>query len=373
MHSSQFTTQMEVREDGGTTTHRKSISNVKLLNNTLCDYERVQNYDKVIQIFEQYVEISKPNIESLNTMIRIYGKLNQWEKSIDVLSAMKSKYQVDPNIISYNSAIFSCWRSKEWGSVLNIYEMMKYDKRGKVLKRMDRPLFSTLCMVLEAHVQLEDVKNALLILDVFTKNNIKPRGNEYSQVMALCDKDPKHFDVGIDVMRKALSRGSFSKVWNSHNSHVLDSDNGDGRNILLLPLLQSAKKSFEQYLKIDLHGCTAATARTLLRLLIWELKLINRTNSKHMVDSDNAQNFTLEHDLMVVTGVGHHSWSGGVLKGVAREFFKLETSIPVTEVDGYANQVDEDGQGRGTNEGRFILKKRHLVGDFIHSSGLRFL
>jgi hypothetical protein len=335
------------------------------------------------------------------------------------LTKMKLLYEVEPNITSFNAAMFACHRSRQWSHVIELYDLlMERSLSGKA-----RPQVTTFNMALEAycHIGSHCIDNAMKVFGILDKNNAKVSAKAIDLLLHLLDKENKQ-EAGIKVMQRALSQGYFAQVWATQKSMAMkeagninnaltpamienaihQSTIGDGGGkdkqappvVALVSLLKNQKESYQNQLKIDFHGCRAAVARTLLRLLVYELQQLDakkeeeseekrrRRRSNKYYDQDNNdendQKYTVDHDVLIVTGVGKHSKSGGVLKNVVRSFFKNETSVPITEVEGYSNTssswTDGGDQGdRGTNEGRVILKRHHLQGEFIRSRGVKAL
>jgi pentatricopeptide repeat domain-containing protein 1 len=230
------------------------------------------------------------DVISFSAAISACEKGGEWEKALQLMRVMvQNKHKLDT--ITLNAAISACEKSGQWETALGLLESMP----GLGIA----PNVITISATISACGKGGQWEKALYLFESMPEHSLEPDAIAVRSTVEALDAADQ-FDRAAHIMEEGRSRGLFDDVWVSDST-------------------------------VDLHQCSAAWARSLLRCLLRDL----RTSKRKVCD------------IVVITGRGNRSVGSPVLPQETRSFLtSVEGPIP-TDVPG--------------NPGQFVLKKKSIL------------
>eukprot|EP00613_Pedinella_sp_CCMP2098_P060822 CAMPEP_0171986624 /NCGR_PEP_ID=MMETSP0993-20121228/274965_1 /TAXON_ID=483369 /ORGANISM="non described non described, Strain CCMP2098" /LENGTH=289 /DNA_ID=CAMNT_0012639535 /DNA_START=27 /DNA_END=896 /DNA_ORIENTATION=+ len=268
----------------------------------------------------------EPNAVSYNAAISACEKGRQWEKAVGLINSMHNR-GVEPNVISYSAAISACEKGGQWEKAVELLNSMQ--DRGV------EPNVISYSAAISACGKCGQWEKAVELLNSMHNRGLEPDVVSYSAAISACEKGGQ-WEKAVELLNTMHYRGvKPNEITMPACIEVLE---GAGRFAKADEIMVSAQKlgyfgtvrSSDS--EIDLRGCSVAVARTLLRLVLLDLKSVSYPS----------------RDIVIITGQGKGSGErGAVLPDQVRSFL-IECSGPqITEVP--------------TNPGRFLLVREDIL------------
>lgn len=137
--------------------------------NILLDaFTRNQDLEEVLNIFQNQIQNKqgkkqqssiKPNIITLNTIIKAYAKSKQYMKAQKLLETMESTYNIKPDVVSYTSVIDAFAKIGDAARAETILKTMIQNRNAETSKSIPLPNCETFNAVLNAWGR-SNIKNA---------------------------------------------------------------------------------------------------------------------------------------------------------------------------------------------------------------------
>jgi pentatricopeptide repeat protein len=244
-----------------------------------------------------------PNLITFGAVISALARGGQWEKALDLFHSMKVTYRLNPDITSFNAVIHACEKSDQWRKALEVFQEML---QCRVIP--DNITFSLLVRACERSNQWEKILELLTIM------------KQTKQIVVV---DEVIINVAIQALDTAHEYESAMEVLKLAHTYELYDD------------LWTKRTEESQADYVDLHLCTSAVARTVLRL--------------HFTEVVQKEEDSL-CDIVVITGKGKHSVDGTAVLPVKMREFCDSLNIKVSEIP--------------LNPGRFKIEKAELIKAF---------
>jgi len=228
-------------------------------------------------------------------LIAYFSIFSRWEHALGLFNSMQSD-GVMPNTFTFNALVTAFNKSREWG------------RSVEILKSMDRlrvkPNVATFTAIQHAHAQRRETDIVVELLSKMETRGVMPNKVSYCTAIEALDAEGRT-QQGMELFRVAHKRRLFENCLSLEMSEVK---------------------------KIDLHGCSVAVARTVLRVVL----------------SDFRKGNIVPSDMMVLTGRGNGTPDGAsVLAEEMRSFLKSISGPFINEV-------------RSNSDGCFQLKKEAI-------------
>ena len=139
---------------------------------------------------------------------------------------------IEPNVISYSSAISACEKEKQWGRTLNVLQEMT--DRGIM---PDVISYNSAISACEKGKQWE---KAVALLQEMTDSGIMPDLISYSSAISACEKG-KQWEKALDLLQEMMNRG-FKPDAIIYNS-TIEACSIPGKYLNALSLVRQARKS----------------------------------------------------------------------------------------------------------------------------------
>lgn len=205
-----------------------------------------------------------------NAAISACARNGRWREGLEILKSIDES-GLTPDVMSFSAAISACEKDENWEQAIELLDSMR--------TRGISP--NVICFNAALSSCVGQWERAIALLQSHADYEIQPDVVSFSVVFEALDRAQRHTDA-MELMFEARSRGLFIKAWSSQS-------------------------------QVDLHGCSAAVARTVMRCLLQDLCRGERSSQS----------------LAVITGRGKHSSGNAVLPSEVR-LFLLEVSGPET-------------------------------------------
>ena len=253
--------------------------NIVCYNSALSICARHGMWQSAFQILKGILDDGhQPDVISWNTAIASCERHGKMQEALDLLDLMVSRGGAQPDTITFSSAISACRQDGAWGQALFLLD--------RCVEAGLAPNVITLNAVLSTFKSAREWKRALDLLDQMkTVYDVFPDVVSYNTVFESLDKAGRGVEI-VSLMNEARARGLYRQAFKSGNT-------------------------------VDLHGCSAAVARAVMRVVLNDLKSGTREASEHLV---------------VVTGRGLHSRGKAILPQEVRAFIRACDGPATTDV-----------------------------------------
>jgi len=276
----------------------------------------------------------KPNVGIITTVIEALSRDGQCEKAFDLLNSMKER-GLEPNRLTYNATVLACVTGGQPDKAMEVLKLTstKYD---------DATIYSyeTLIRILEQEAMWSSLLGVLLLM---RSKGLSPDTGALNAGIRACYHTRQWEQVLVHLKclhslemaledsstKAALSSCALSGKWNeslpllrslkvfgtpapsaARFSMVIDVLENAGLHQEAVGVMMEARslgfyaKAWRARDEVDLHGCSAAEARAVLRCVLEDLRM-----------GSTAPRF-----LTLVTGRGNKSKGAPVLTTVVSKF-----------------------------------------------------
>ena len=170
-----------------------------------------------------------PDVITYNAAISACEKGWQWERALELLEEMKSS-GIEPDVISYSAAISACEKGGQWERALELLEEMK--------SRGIEPNVISYNAAISACEKGGQWERALELLEEMKSRGIEPNVISYSAAISACEKGGQ-WERALELLEEMKSRGIEPDVI-SYNAAISACEKG-GQWERALELLEEMK------------------------------------------------------------------------------------------------------------------------------------
>jgi pentatricopeptide repeat protein len=274
--------------------------NIVCYNAAISSCEKAGNSEQAVALLDELARRGlAPDVVSFSSAISACEKAGDWPKALELLGAMQEQ-GVAPNVFAFGSAISACGSGGRWQEALALLDAMR--ARGVAPNVV---CFNAALTACERGGQPAEARRLLSRMEA---QGVAPDSISFGATIAALDRAAE-VDEMVQVMYEARRRGFFSRAWPQGDGKAAGSrvdktkvvggfamaEDEDG-------VLAASGISAGAVADVDLRECSAAVSRAILRCILNDLRLGDRSN---------------DHDIRINTGgvgvgVKGHQNGGGV-------------------------------------------------------------
>jgi len=293
----------------------------------------------------------KPNAGILATIIEALCSDSQWGKALDLFNSMKER-GIEPNRRAYNATVIACVSGGQLDEAVEVLKLMsrKYDDTvacsyGGLIRMLEQermwlsvlkvvslmssegktPDLGALNAGIRACYHTQQWEEALAHMKTLHSHRMPLENNSTKAAMSCCALAGK-WNQSMPLLRSLKVFGS-SAPSAARFAMAIDVLEGAGLHQEAIGVMTEARslgfyaKAWSSRDEVDLHGCSAAEARTVLRCIFEDIRIGS----------------TRPRFLTIVTGRGRKSKGTPVLTTVVSKIFSASglTARNITGNGGY--------------------------------------
>jgi pentatricopeptide repeat protein len=157
----------------------------------------VGELDRAISFFEKLSAIERPSIRAFMTILRVFSKMHDWQRSVQAIDDMRNR-GLTPDTLVYNIVLATCVQSEQIDRAEALLKEMLNQKPPVI----DVVSFNT---VIKGLAQKGEFNRAIGFLEEMTKKGVHPNIITFNTVMdsaVRCDKPAEAWRV-LSLMKSA--------------------------------------------------------------------------------------------------------------------------------------------------------------------------
>lgn len=286
-----------------------------------------------------------PDLKSWSILMDAYGSKGDILGCLESLEEMKEA-GITPDVIAYTAVIKGCVRAREPDKAFEFFKQMK-----SLGVRPNVVTYNTLLRAQRAYGKFSEVQRALAVYEEMREAGYAP--NDFLLRGLLTEWAEGASEVPVHLRHEAGSPA------NDHPGMMSEITQALVQKVAVHARVENPTET----LIIDLHGLSKGEARTAVLAV---LRIIKERHSRHKA---------VEHDLVIITGLGRRSESPGVsvVKEVVLRVLQKELGLPVVGVPldtaaGVPNTMSEDAriENKEQEKGTLELVERFVGNKLVH-------
>ena len=139
------------------------------------------------------------DVKLISMAVSALGRMRgEWRQALELLQMSKSKYIVNPDVITYNAAISACEKGRQWKRALELLEEMA--NRGL------EPNVITYSAAISACEKGGQWKRALKLLEEMKSRSIEPNVISYNAAVSACEKGGQ-WERALELLEEMMNCG----------------------------------------------------------------------------------------------------------------------------------------------------------------------